>query len=310
MQRTKSPLFNRPAGGGTIFSVAGANMTTGTIWFVDSGAGAASDAITHGSSPEIPFATVDYAISQCTADKGDIIYVMPGHVEATTTDTELFDLDKAAVSIIGLGEGALRPKFTITHVDANCVVGASGCRVSNCQFISNIADIVEGFIIEAAAVGSEFDHNYLNASTAGKEFLIGISVEANADRLLIHDNHMIQLTGDESTDAIHFEGGSDGTIIRDNHIQGDFKTNAAVSFAAAASENIIVLNNTIINIEATTSLSIGCHGSSTGVIAGNFCGTNQNDTRVIDTVTLMHLSENYGNDAPNTTGILDPDAGA
>jgi len=302
----KSPLFNRPAGGGTIFSVAGQNMTTGDIWFVDSGAAAASDAVTHGSSPDYPFATVDYAIGQCTADKGDIVYAMPGHAEATTTDTELFDLDVAAVSVIGLGEGALRPTFTITHADANCVMGASGTRVSNCRFISNIADVVEGFIIEAEAVGSELDHCYFGASAAAKEFLIAISIKADADRLLIHDNHIVGLTGDEATSAVWFEGGSDGTIFRDNVIHGDYKTNAAVDLSTAVSLNVFILDNIIVNIEGSAGLCIKCSTTTTGLIAGNFVAGNKANTHPISTINLLHLSQNFGTDAVNTYGILTP----
>ncbi len=302
----KTALFNKPSGAGNIFAVAG-EVTTGSIFFVDSGHAEASDAATNGHTPDAPFATVDYAINQCTAEKGDIIYAMPGHAETASTDVELFDLDEASTSIIGIGYGALRPTFTISHADASCQIGAAGCRISNCRFISGAADIVVGLVIETA--GSELDHCYFSG-TAGKEFLIAISVTADADRLLIHDNVIIGLTGDESTSAIWFAGGSDGTILRDNIIEGDFKTNAAVDLSTAASAGIVILNNQIMNIEETTGLCIKCHGSGTGIIANNFVAGFVANTHTISTVTLMHCSENYGNDDDNTTGILTPVAGA
>ena len=300
----KTALFNRPSGAGNIFAVAG-NVTTGSIFFVDSGHAEASDAAANGHTPDAPFATVDFAINQTTAEKGDVIYVMPGHVETASTDVELFDSDTASTSIIGLGDGDLRPTFTISHVDASCQIGAAGCRVSNVRFISGLADVVVGLVIEAAADGSELDHCYFSG-TAAKEFLVTISVAADADRLLIHDNVIIQLTGDEATAAISFAGGSDGTIVRDNIIEGDFKTDAAIDFSTAASVGIVIFNNFIINVEGTTSLSIKCHAGSTGIIANNFVAGSQNNVRTINTVTLMHLSENFGNDAANTTGILTP----
>ena len=36
-----------------------------------------------------PFATIDYAVGQCVANRGDIIYVLPGHVETISTATSL-----------------------------------------------------------------------------------------------------------------------------------------------------------------------------------------------------------------------------
>ncbi len=305
----KSPLFNRPAGGGTIFSVAGTNMTTGDIWFVDSGHAAASDATTHGSSPDIPFATLDFAIGQATAAKGDVIYAMPSHAETATTDVELFDLDKSAVFVIGLGDGDLRPTFTISHVDASCQMGAAGCRLSNIRIISGIADVVVGLQIEAAGIGSELDNCYFGGSS-GKEFLKTIAVTADADRLLIHDNHIVGLTGEEAIGAIFFAGGSDGTIVRDNIIHGDYKTNAAVDASTAASANMVILNNFIVNIEENSGLCIKFNGSGTGIVAGNFVAGGKNNTQTISTVTLMHCSQNFGNDAVNTYGILTPAAGA
>ena len=307
----KSALFSRPGAGGSFYSAAGANMTTGDIWFVDSGSANASDAATHGSNPDTPFATVDYAISACTADKGDIIYVMPGHAETgSTLNQELFDIDVAAVSVIGLGDGDLRPTFTFTAVGATVVIGASGCRLSNCRFLSGVADAVACLEIEAAGIGSEVDNNYFASSVVGKEFLKTIAVTADADRLLIHDNTIINLTGDEAIGGIFFAGGSDGTIIRDNIMQGDWKTNAALDCSTAASANIVILDNQIVNIEENTGLCIKCHGSGTGIIAGNFVAGGKNNTHTINTVTLMHCSQNFGNDAVNTYGILTPVAGA
>jgi len=307
----KTPLFNRPAGGGTIFSVAGQNMTTGDIWFVDSGHAAASDAVTHGSSPDYPFATVDYAIGQATASKGDVIYVMPGHAETASTDVELFDLDQAAISVIGLGDGDLRPTFTITHADATVVLGAAGCRISNLRFIGGVADLVTILSIEAAGAGSVVDNCYFGAST-GKEALIAVLVTADADGLVIEGNTFTTaFTGDNATECIEFLGGSDHTIIRDNIMIGDWDEGGCILASAAASHNIVILDNFMVNSDAAgNGLCYTGSGTSTGIIAGNFMAGSKTNTQTNNTVTLMHCSENYGNDAANTTGILTPAAGA
>ena len=69
-------------------------LTTGNVFFVDSGASLAVDSTAHGDSPERPFATLDYAVGRCTANNNDVVYVMAGHSETLTADSAV-DLDVA-----------------------------------------------------------------------------------------------------------------------------------------------------------------------------------------------------------------------
>src|SRR5262245_23346085 len=87
--------------------VAGAAVfpgTTGKVFFVDSNTG--SNGYT-GLSIQDPVATIDFAIGLCTANKGDTIYVMPGHAETIGNGTIACDV--AGVTFIGLGDGAAKP---------------------------------------------------------------------------------------------------------------------------------------------------------------------------------------------------------
>src|SRR4051812_23202847 len=64
-----------------------------------------------------PFATLAYALTQCKADAGDVIFIKPGHTEtiiAAGTVTQ----SVAGVQVIGLGHYNLRPKFTFTTAAA------------------------------------------------------------------------------------------------------------------------------------------------------------------------------------------------
>ena len=56
------------------------NSYAGNVFWVDSGAGSNGNKGTFAR----PFATIDYAIGQCTANNGDLIMVMPGHTETVT----------------------------------------------------------------------------------------------------------------------------------------------------------------------------------------------------------------------------------
>lgn len=122
-------LFSRKQPGG-VFTFALPAEHPGDIWFVDSGHAQASDSVGAGRNPDRPFATIDYAIGQCTADNGDVIYVMPGHAETVSAAAGI-DFDVAGVKVIGLGSGAARPTVTMSAVASTIHFDAIGSWLEN-----------------------------------------------------------------------------------------------------------------------------------------------------------------------------------
>lgn len=301
MAGTKTALFSRKTPGG-IYSIEDQALTTGDRWFVDSVAGASTNS---GTSPDDALNTVDAAIAKCTANKGDIIFVMPKHAETfSTAAQEGFDLDVAGVSIIGLGQGDQRPTFTFGHASASCVIGASSCRISNLRFVSNISDHVTAIDIEAAANGSQVDKCYFTDSGTTLDALTFIKIVADADRLRIIDNHFNNVTGGEATDTLLFAGGSDGTVIARNLATIDAKTGGFIKAAGAASLGLIVIDNVVVNQDASAGLCYLGHASSTGLIARNMFAGNKANTEPISEVTAMHVIENYMTDTAGASGIV------
>ena len=132
----RTALFGRRQVGG-LFTIDDITEHPGEIFFVDSGAG--TDATGYGKDPDSPVATLDYAIALCTANQGDVIYIMPGHAETIATATPC-TVDVAGISIIGLGKGADRPTFTIaTNVAATITVSAASVHLEN-VIVSNTID--------------------------------------------------------------------------------------------------------------------------------------------------------------------------
>jgi len=301
----RTGLFAKKTPGG-ILAIESMDITTGSRFFVDSGTGVNDEG--HGSSPDAPYATLDYAIGKCTANKGDIIYVMPGHSESTSTaSAELFDLDVAGVSVIGLGEGDKRPTFTLAVATATVVIGAAGCRLSNIILVGNISDLVAGLEIEAAATGCIVDHCLFKDSATNKDMLKAITVAADADRLTIEDNQFLITVGGEATHAIEFVGGCDGLILRRNYFIGDWKdAGGAIDLAGAASVGILVHDNFMVNADASVGLCMDLHASTTGGVFRNFVAGSKSNTETITGGEAAHFGENYGNDAAATTGILTP----
>lgn len=103
----------------------------------------------HGTF-DAPFATLNYALTQCVANRGDIILIKPGHAETVSSATAL-NLSTAGVAIVGLGFGSSRPKFTLDTANTSTIpVSADNISVQNCQFFANFLSIAACFTLTTA----------------------------------------------------------------------------------------------------------------------------------------------------------------
>lgn len=151
----KTELFARQIPGG-VLTIAREDHNPGNIFFVNSGTG--SDASGYGLNPDTPVASLDYAIGLCTASKGDVIYLAPGHSETTTA----IALDVAGVKIVGLGTGRLRPVLTATTAATDLLnVTAANCHVENVRFVgaaSGSTALLDVAADDFTGVGLVFEH--------------------------------------------------------------------------------------------------------------------------------------------------------
>ncbi len=103
--------------------------TTGKVFFVNNSTTLAPDGISgsngnSGENPQEPFSTLAYAYTKCTAGRGDIVVVGPGHAETITTALA----PVAGTMTVGMGWGALRPTFTSSGaIDLINVAAANVC---------------------------------------------------------------------------------------------------------------------------------------------------------------------------------------
>ncbi len=300
--KNNTTLFMTKQSGGH-FTLIDQAITTGNVFFVDDATG--TDTNGYGQSPQLPFASLDFAVSQCTASNGDIIYCMPYHAESTSVaTTELFDTDIAGITVLGLGRGDARPTFTLEHATATVVVGAANCRVSNIRIVGNVTDLAKGLEIEAAATNCRVDHCYIGDSGAALDMLVAVEIAANADGLIFEDNHINITIGGEATECLEFLGGCDGLIMRNNIMVGDWKTGGAIEMSTAASTNVLIRFNTVSNHDGEAGLAYNGHASTTGGLYANFLHGDKNGTVPVATTDGAWLGENYGGDEPNTSGII------
>jgi hypothetical protein len=115
-----------------------------------------------------PFASLNYALSQCQQGNGDIIFVKPGHIEyvngaGTTLNPTVgpganaastaIALGTGGVAIVGLGVGSARPTIVFrTATTANIPVRAGGVSIQNFLFLCNFAAVASAFTGITASV--------------------------------------------------------------------------------------------------------------------------------------------------------------
>jgi hypothetical protein len=228
-----SNILGGIAANGYPAQLAGQMLTPGDICFVDSTHTLASDNPSSGTEA-VPFATLDYAVGQCTASKNDVIVCCPGHTETITAAAGLA-LDVAGITIIGVGNGSNRPTINFTTATtADMDVDAANITMVNFLFTGGIDALAGPIDINAA------DFTMLNCETKdvtgqGVDWIV---TDANADRLLIDGWVHRGAAAAGGATAISIVGG-DGITIRNFWIDGNFST-AAIENVTTAATNLSI----------------------------------------------------------------------
>lgn len=225
-------------------------MTFGNIFFVDSGAG--SDSANTGTSQDQPLATIDAAVSKCTADNGDVVLVLPGHTEAITSTST--NIDVAGVTIIGLGDGSMKPTLTFSATSSRINVTAANCTLKNFRFTAGVADIVTAVLHATAAKNTKYidiefyataAFNFINCYTLGA---------ANI---------------------------SDGCRWERNYLRTADAGQLALAITAAAQDDLKFYDNYVVHAAAAAGLLTAGAAELLGLdVRGNFVQTGQTDGTV------------------------------
>lgn len=226
---------------GEFFSRLGWGLQ-GKAFFVDSNSAAGVDAAGYGRSWAKPMLTIEYAINNARGagvpvQAGDVIYVAAGHNEGAG-DAQIFDLDIAGVSIIGLGKGARRPILDFDHANATIDVGANNCRIVGFQLRPSVTGVLIGLDIETGVTGTVLeDIDFINGEDGAgvDEFVKALHLTSGN-----HDTEMRRIrirahaSAAHATHGIHVDAASDRCIYEDVKIDGPYATNGILEDAASA----------------------------------------------------------------------------
>jgi hypothetical protein len=269
MGLNRSPFFKtREQGGTSQWFVIDSRLAPGNVFFVQSTNSNAGDSPGKGQTPDAPFATINYAVSQCTADQGDLILVLPGHVE-TLTAAAAVAVNVAGVTILGLGEGRQRPRVNYTtSAAASFDVTAARCKVENLFFtgagVASVTAMVNVQAADCVLKGCEFEH-----ANATNQAALVVLTTAAADRLRVEGCFFHGSNNAGTAAAISLVGG-DAIVLRDNLISGAYHaSNGVIKNATTDCTNLQVVGNVVQNFTAVNTKSVVLTAGSTGQIANN-----------------------------------------
>lgn len=212
----------------------------GSIFFVSSVTGSAGYP---GTSDELPLATIDAAINKCTANKGDVIYVLPGHAETIAAAAGI-DADVAGISIIGLGSGSLKPTITLgTATTADIDIDAANITFKNLRFVSDINDLAVVLDVNEDYFTC-IDCDFVSSST--KECINYVNIATTKDNFVFKGCKFYQPTDPDGTDGNAATGcfyfvDSEELFFEDCYFYGFFETSIFHNKTTAA-KNVWVRN--------------------------------------------------------------------
>lgn len=254
-------------------------VTFGNIWYVNATGG--SDTANNGKAPNQAFATINGASSAATANNGDIIYVLPGHVETITTTTNLA-LSKAGVTIIGLGMGAARPTLTFTTANtANIPVTASNITISNILFVGNFLSIASVFTVTGTATAKDFTISGCEfrdtSSVLGFLSIVTTNSTANTSDGLTFVKNKVYSHSTSAGPAVVMLCTNDRVVINDNYINHDGANNniaLVMNSGALVSSNLEIARNQIFCVNTDTAtggaILVTSSTTSTGMVHDNY----------------------------------------
>lgn len=235
--------------------------TTGNYYFVSSTTGSNGNL---GVSATAPKATIAAAITSARANKGDVIVVLPGHVESISSAAAI-TVSKAGLYFVGLGVGRARPTLTWdTSTAAQIVVSSAQTTFDNFVFdLTGITAVVAAFSVTAADVS--FVNNDFIISTGTNAPVLGILTAATAARLRVESNRFYGPATSTATctAAIKHEVGID-YIIRGNEFKGKFTQ--AIQNATTVLGGLIDSNRFVIG---TGTVAITMAAASTPFVTNN-----------------------------------------
>lgn len=319
------PMTNYPRGFASGLSLRGMPLLQThpgeVFWVSNSSVMAPGQTLGSDGNPgtfQRPLATIAGALAKCTASRGDIIFVKPGHAETLTAATSLL-FNVAGVAIIGLGAGSMRPTLTYTTANtATIALSAANMSLQNFLFVGNFAAIAAAITVAAGTTPTDFcvEGCEFRDTATNKGFLVAVKcgAEANAlDGLQFLGNRIISLqTAATATNAVAVGAAQARLIINDNFVNSTASSTGPALLAAGANvvSNIQIARNRVYKpTTAATGILMASSTTATGLVHDNYAFTLATSAGLAVTAsTGLGFAQNFASitGAADKSAIINP----
>lgn len=279
----------------------------GRVFYVDSGGirDGFNDDIASLLSP-----TLEAAMAQCRANRGDTICVLPQHTQSVTATPTFV----AGVRIVGVGNGDERPTFNWTTAASQWAVAVANVSIENC--VLNLAATAATATTKAIAITGASTtlagNRIIMSAGAAQQATIGIEIGTGADQTTLIGNDVFGTSDGAVVDAIKIVAAVKKTRILSNVVDvGMSATTKGLVSMTVAPVNVVIDSNYLANsITSSTKALVGIT-AATGYVANNmlFITNATGGATAIGTLGSLGFIENYGC-ATNGSGLLTPAAGS
>lgn len=319
---------NYPNGFPTGVTIRGVPLTVtnpGKVFYVSNAttlqSGDANGSNGNQGTYQRPFATIGYAVTRCTAGRGDIIVVKPGHAE-TISSAAILTIGVAGVAIVGQGYGSNRPTLTFTTATtANVPVTAANVTISNILHIANFANIASAYTATGTATPTDLtiDNCEFRDTSSVLNFVKTLTGNATAnsmDGLTYSNNSVYGLATTAATQAVIIASATARTKYVNNFVNYPAlnDTAALVDFGANNQLGLYMSGNRVVRPSTSTtggSLFSGGSTGSTGYIVDNYSWHLDNSAALLaPTGTGLGFQNNFSmiTGAADKSGLINPAA--
>ena len=258
----------------------------GRVLYVSSGGGAEGQ-FGDGRTPGRPLASLfgtsakagqDGALARLEnrANRGDCIYIMPGHTESVSgADMAVYTGTASGFSIVGLGTGDQRPSFTWTVAGSTWLFDTAGVELANCRLFLAGAHVTGAALTVAAPItvsanGCRMVNNEIFWGFESDR-IVGDGIIVTGDGFEFIGNKCLALVAAVPSNTFLTLTGADDCKIIGNDTSGptDATTRGVIDVETTECLRMVVEDNFIANVLASSTIAFSPLASSTGRCANN-----------------------------------------